>query len=356
MSTEHAGSAPLASTLLLWHLYNSSSHFFTSSPNAKVHSYGIGSQLDHNDKVTKSGSVVTFGPFENVPPFGVGGNAEIPSARVHYQYDQPIVGVVELDRLVEVSHWGDNLAVQDKVWLRNDGPALKGHFSRVDHQVGVFYGGSGKNLLTDFAIHLPAGAREPYFIDQIGNVSTSHFRPREANQALLQTPTYKQGDSQASYLHLQPRYPLLGGWNYTFTIGWNLPLGQGGWGKKLNSGSNEYSVAVPFWNAIRDVPADHVRNRIVLPEGASLIAVETPFDVDVQRTELYTTYLDTVGRTAIVLEKARVSDRQSGNVYVRYRLEPSAHYLKPLSVTSVALFLFAGAIVFRTLQSRTGAK
>ncbi|CAO1630039.1 unnamed protein product [Parajaminaea phylloscopi] len=321
------------------------------SPSSRVLSQKIVPARD-DDKVTKSGSVITFGPFENIAPLSLAGSDASSTAQVHYTYDQPIVGIVELDRHVEVSHWGDSLAVQDKVWLRNDGPALKGHFSRVDHQVGAFYGGSGKNLLTDFAILLPSGARDAYFIDQIGNVSTSHFRPSPADASLIPIPSFQLKEGQASYLHLQPRYPLFGGWNYTFTTGWNLPLGQGGWGKKVAGTSNEYSVAVPFWNAIKDVPVGVVRNRIVLPEGATLLSVDLPFPVDSQKSEVYTTYLDTMGRTTVVLEKTKVSERHAGNVYLRYRLDSSAHLLKPLAVSSVSLALFAAGVVLRRLQSK----
>lgn len=60
---------------------------------------------------------------------------------------------------------------------------------------------------------------------------------------------------------------MLGGWNYTFSVGWNLPLGDGGWGKKI--GSEKYSLATPFLTPVTDLAVDHVRTKIVLPEGAT---------------------------------------------------------------------------------------
>lgn len=333
------------------------------SPHPQIHSYAlVPSQAGDDELTTKSGSTITFGPQSNVPSV----LQQVPrKARVHYTYDQPIASIVNLQRLVEVSHWGDNLAFQDQVWFRNDGPQLKGHFSRVDHQIGAFYGGVGKNLVSDFGMQLPAGARDAYFVDQIGNVSTSHFRPAAPSVRDFERPSHLLSESQASHLHIQPRYPVMGGWNYTFTIGWNLPLGPGGWGKSL--GSNEYSVAVPFWNAIQNIPVGQVSTKIVLPEGAKLLSVDLPFSAtNVSKTasesdavhqdstvsqQLYTTYLDTIGRQAIVIQKARCGQREGENVYIRYKLNGADHFLKPFSVASLGLVLFSTALVFRRMSS-----
>ena len=332
------------------------------SPHPQVHSYTLTpAEPGDSDIITKSGATITFGPQSNVPSV-----TELAprKARVHYNYDQPIASIVSLDRLVEVSHWGDNMAFQDHVWLRNDGPELKGHFSRVDHQIGAFYGGVGKNLVSDFGMQLPAGAKDAYFVDQIGNVSTSQFRSAPPTAKDFQRPSHLVSESQASYLHLQPRYPVMGGWNYTFTMGWNLALGTGGWGKSLSS--NEYSVAVPFWNPIQNIPVGKVSTQIVLPEGAQIVSVDLPFSAthldsptsaeeatedSTVSQQLYTTYLDTIGRQSIIVKKLRCGDREGQNVYIRYKMSATDHFLKPLSVASVALVLFSGALVVRRMQS-----
>lgn len=320
-----------------------------------------------SSEITKSGATITFGPFERIKPLTVD-SAPPPTAQVHHTHEHPIVALVSLDRHVEVSHWGDSLSFKDNVWLRNDGPALKGHFSRVDHQVGTFYGGRGRNLVLDFGLQLPPRARDAYFVDQIGNVSTSNFRSGAASlgrEQDVETPSHSLPAHSASLLQLQPRYPLLGGWNYTFTIGWDLPLGPGGWGKSLGAG--KYSVAVPFWNAFPSsgggpggsVPAKRVETRIVLPEGAEVLSVHLPFEDDdaaegaaTVRYETHTTYLDTVGRASVVVSKGRVSHRHAGNIYVVYRLSGWQHVRKIGAVAGVAAALFAGTMGVR----RVGGK
>jgi oligosaccharyltransferase complex subunit alpha (ribophorin I) len=206
--------------------------------------------------------------------------------------------------------------------------------------------------LTDVAVLLPPGAKDAYFIDQIGNVSTSHFRSAPADSELIDVPSHEIPDHKASLLHLQPRYPILGGWNYTYTVGWNLPLSDGWLTILPNSFPQEYSVAIPFWNAMRNVPAGIVRTEIVLPEGAEIVSVETPFETEEIRYTTYTTYLDTIGRPAVVITKERATEREGANVYVTYRMDTTAHLMKPMAVASVFFAMFAGALVLRRLQSR----
>ena len=57
---------------------------------------------------------------------------------------------------------------------------------------------------------LPASARDVYYRDEIGNISTSNLR--------------EQDDSVE--LELRPRFPLFGGWKTHYYIGYNVPSYQ----------------------------------------------------------------------------------------------------------------------------------
>lgn len=336
--------------LRAYHLAFHRSSMTCSAPTSQIHSHSlVPSFPDDSELMTKSGATITVGPQVNVQSILT--SPEIQQLRVHYAFESPIVSIVDLQRHVEVSHWGDNLAFQDRVWIRNDGPGLKGHFSRVEHQLGAFLKRPSKNLLTDFSVILPPGAKDAYFIDQIGNVSTSSFRGSAPNSAHITKPAYQLPADQASYLHLQPRYPLMGGWNYTYEVGFNLPLSKGGWLRSLKQG-NQYTVAVPFFSAVRDMPASKVKTRIVLPEGATPISVHVPFEADSVENEVYTTYLDTIGRPAVVIEKTRAGEAEAANIYVQYEMAAGAELLKPFVVTNVALLLFLAAVSARKLQAR----
>jgi oligosaccharyltransferase complex subunit alpha (ribophorin I) len=64
---------------------------------------------------------------------------------------------------------------------------------------------------------------------------------------------------------MRPRYPLLGGWNYTFTLGWDSSLSDS---VSYNSKTGKYVVGVPIFTLLPGTVYDDVEVKIVLPEGA----------------------------------------------------------------------------------------
>ena len=74
--------------------------------------------------VTKSGAVLTYGPYNDFP---ASANQEfVESVQKHiavqYAYDVPVLEITKLERAAEISHWGANLNIQDNIWLHNAGP------------------------------------------------------------------------------------------------------------------------------------------------------------------------------------------------------------------------------------------
>ena len=65
-------------------------------------------------------------------------------------------------------------------------------------------------------------------------------------------------------LEIKPRYPVLGGWSYSFVVGYDMPLEDA---LKVASDGRKI-LAVPFFTGLRDLVVDEVELRIVLPEGA----------------------------------------------------------------------------------------
>jgi oligosaccharyltransferase complex subunit alpha (ribophorin I) len=71
-------------------------------------------------------------------------------------------------------------------------------------------------------------------------------------------------EAKSSKLELTPRYPIAGGWNYSFTVGYNLEAGRV---LKQNQ-PGQYILKVPFFTNALDVPIDLATMRVRLPEGA----------------------------------------------------------------------------------------
>jgi oligosaccharyltransferase complex subunit alpha (ribophorin I) len=125
---------------------------------------------------------------------------------------------------------------------------LKNQFSRLQYTRSS-YTQPPTHALTKLAIPLHNGARNPYYTDIIGNVSTSRFRPA-------------RGATDA-HLEITPRYPVYGGWNYTFRIGWNVDLVKA---EKIFNG--ERILQVPFMEGPDNIQYEKFDINVILPEGS----------------------------------------------------------------------------------------
>ncbi|GAA5847255.1 hypothetical protein JCM9279_006159 [Rhodotorula babjevae] len=287
-------------------------------------------------------------------------------ARVHYQQPEAIASIRTLERIVELSHWGANLAVQDSIDLFNAGPKLMGQFARIDYQKAIMHRRQGVTAVSSLALALPPSTHNPYFYDVVGNVSTSRFRPSSSSAASTShnavLPSHSKKRREPAVLELQPRYPLLGGWNYSFTVGYDLPLAEY---VKMRSGAKkgQYVAAVPFLTPVKDVAVDDVRVEVRLPEGARDIAVHAPFpltslsypssavDAPASDDTVTWTYLDSTGRPTVVMTKRACTDRHGQEVLIEYTLPPLADaFQKPLACATVLFALFAAVIMAKRVS------
>lgn len=189
---------------------------------------------------TKSESTITYGPF--------GPKEEYASEElyVHAENNSPFLAVTSMERVIEVSHWG-NIAIEETYDLRHTGAKLKGPFSRYDYQRQM----SQLSSIKSFKTVLPASARDVYYRDEIGNISTSNMKELD----------------EAVELELRPRFPLFGGWKTHYMIGYNVPSYQYLW----TDGGNGYALRMPFVDHVFDNQViDDITVKIILPEGAKV--------------------------------------------------------------------------------------
>lgn len=193
---------------------------------------------------TKQGSKLTYGPFDEKPAGAVS------PATVRFEFTKPVNHVKELERDVEVSHWGGNVAFEERYEWLNRGANLSNLFNRVKWAQSQYFNPS-TSALKEMRVPLQVGSLDPYFVDAIGNVSTSRFRSNK-REALLE---------------LKPRYPVFGGWKYPFTIGWNANAAS--FLRKTASGG--FVLKVPFIEGpkqLEGIEYEQVKVRVLLPEGA----------------------------------------------------------------------------------------
>lgn len=77
-------------------------------------------------------------------------------------------------------------------------------------------------------------------------------------------------------LELKPRYPLLGGWNYSFTLGWDSPLADS---VSYDKKTSKYTVEVPILTSIPDAVVTDAELKIILPEGATYVPSLRSIDI-----------------------------------------------------------------------------
>lgn len=113
--------------------------------------------------VSQSDSTLTYGPYSDVPAFS------IDQMIVHYENNAPFLTVNRLERLIEISHWG-NIAVEENIEVVHTGAKLKGPFSRYDYQRDT---SNNHHSIKSYKTILPAAAHSIYYRDSNGNISTS---------------------------------------------------------------------------------------------------------------------------------------------------------------------------------------
>ncbi|KKZ68053.1 oligosaccharyl transferase complex subunit OST4 [[Emmonsia] crescens] len=296
-------------------------------PSSDIPDYTKTSGLKSGADPERQGSTYAYGPYQTskVLPGTTG-----PIITVRYEFTKPVITCSLLERDIEVSHWGGNLATEERLWLRNDGAKLSKHFSRVGWAMKS-YQNLPTSAMSELRIPLRPGSVDPYFIDDIGNVSTSRFRPGLNNREAL--------------LELKPRYPVFGGWKYSFRIGWNNALSP----FLRKAGGESYVLKVPFLEGPKvpeGVQYEKVELRVILPEGAQDVKYELvggvgmPYMIE-SEIGLRKTFMDTVGRTVLTLRTTNVADEaREGQIIVTYNYPAFAILRKPLTIAAGLFSVF----------------
>jgi len=249
-----------------------------------------------------------------------------------------LIHVSSLERDIEVSHWGGNVAFEERYTLHNHAANLSSPFSRVhwaQQQAQMSYFNSPTTAIKELRFPLKVGSTDAYFTDVIGNVSTSRFRSNK-REALLE---------------IKPRYPVFGGWNYPFRIGWNSDAKN--FLRKLSAGDG-YILNVPFLEGPKQgegMEYEHVEVRVILPEGATNIQFTTTMPLTGSSISTHKTFMDTQGRTMLTLTAINVIDElRDKELLISYDYPFMAGLRKPIAVFLLAVALFVGGWALSTVD------
>jgi oligosaccharyltransferase complex subunit alpha (ribophorin I) len=273
-------------------------------------------QLDvaDNEKAAINGSELVYGPHSDVEPF-----VRKPIT-IRYENPRPLVKATKLVRDIWVSHWGSSISFEEKYWLKNIGTKLRSTFSRLDYARPQSSYSLNVAALKELNIPLAPNARDAYFVDLVGNVSTSHFHAND----------------KSSMLSVKPRYPIFGGWSYNFSVGWSHDLKD--YVRKIDE--DQYILKVPVLQGPPDMGYDKVYVNVILPEGAADIKIVSLFGTDLSLSKTYS-YLDTIGRPTVKLAYGNLIDgHRGGDLYVQYTYTQWDALRKPLVITATLASIF----------------
>jgi len=288
--------------------------------NVKLASTSIQSNSENSPTVVK-GDTITYGPYNNIAPYS---HSDLV---VHYENNKPFLTVSLFERLLEISHWG-NIAVEDWLKIQHDGALLRGSFSRYEYQINPQ--ANGQAAIKSLSQFLPAQAEDVYYRDDIGNVTTSHLSLRQ------------RANKQALHLELLPRFPLFGGWKTEYYMGYNLP-------SQYNLFTNpedasQFMLNITFGADFQHgIVIDTHIVHVILPEGVSDIEVHFPFKIDLQSEYKHFTFLDTVGRPVVKVEKYNTINEHSMEYFqVTYKFGRMGMLREPFLLVGAyfAFFLF----------------
>lgn len=252
------------------------------------------------------GSSIQFGPYLDVAPYSVS------PLSVHFMNNFPFAKFSTMTKELEVSHWG-SVSVEEIYELKHAGAALKGGFSRIEHQMMRH---SSSSSFQSLIATLPAQASGIYYRDQIGNISTSDIR------------FDSDGDLE---LEIQTRFPIYGGWKTQFYLGYQLPTEQ----VLYIDDGGRYNLKFSFFTPFSDVWVDDMEIKVVLPEGCTDIDVKVPHSGVERDSAVRFTYLDSEfngGRPVVILRAQNLVEEhdEQGQVHVSYSFQKTRMVFEPV--------------------------
>ncbi|KAK8768997.1 hypothetical protein V5799_014539 [Amblyomma americanum] len=95
---------------------------------------------------------------------------------------------------------------------------------------------------------------------------------------------------------------------------------------------------------------DKATVKIILPEGSTDIKLRVPFPVKRLNDQRHYTYLDTIGRPVIVLEKTNLVEQHIQDFQIHYKFKKLLMLQEPLLVVVVLYLLFLLVVIYVRLD------
>eukprot|EP01054_Gregarina_sp_Poly1_P007104 Gregarina_sp_Poly_1__7103@NODE_388_length_8987_cov_115_762892_g317_i0_p2_GENE_NODE_388_length_8987_cov_115_762892_g317_i0NODE_388_length_8987_cov_115_762892_g317_i0_p2_ORF_typecomplete_len594_score79_26Ribophorin_I/PF04597_14/4_4e47_NODE_388_length_8987_cov_115_762892_g317_i071208901 len=198
-------------------------------------------------------------------PWNLLGHVARTCYRLSFIYNEALPALDSFVRKIYVPQWGQQLKLEETYQLTNEAAPMKGDYRGSDIHVAMRrligtrrshdFALSGSPILFTFDARVPRSASGFEYYDTIGNISTSHVT-RRRDEFLVE---------------LEPRYPLLGGWSFGWTLKYLIP--DSSW---IVKSATTYSISIPWSAAVSGLWADTVTAQVILPPRSKIVNIVTP--------------------------------------------------------------------------------
>ncbi|UPQ98711.1 ribophorin I [Chloropicon primus] len=283
------------------------------------------SNLEHYTKVEPTsvkGKEVVYGPYED----GKAPSNGRTTVTLVFEHPQPLLEIESVVRDITVSSWTD-IEVQEHYHIKNVGPTFKDGFSRVE-----FSRNPASYIANDLSMTLPKHAHSLFWIDVLGNITTSKAK-FETDQVTVEAV---------------PRFPLVPGWQTHFTFGYKVP--KHGFLKSGSGGAK--TLVMDVLPAVKGIMIKNLTINAAVPEfstkvtGAALTSNVFCTEQDPFRTvELGTTtkkwWFDISGRPVRTLQMSDLSNEMTElSFYVKYDFNDVMKFKEVFMIASAWLLVF----------------
>ncbi|EPY51959.1 dolichyl-diphospho-oligosaccharide-protein glycosyltransferase [Schizosaccharomyces cryophilus OY26] len=277
-------------------------------PSSNVESY-----TTYDESPARNGNTIVYETRSFVLP---GDNSE--EIQVRYEHTTPLPNAIDFHMQVEFHQYRQKMDVSERIVLENRSAKLKTPFDRARWYMKNFYNPIS-TAINRFLITLPSDVSDVSYTDEVGNITTSHMRT----------------EPQQTVLELLPRYPVFGGWNYLYNLGWSMPYST-----FTTHEDGQIFIKLPLTWVPGELFFEKASWSYVFPEGASNISVKLPVEADSSNVNTVHKFLDTKGRQVYTFEASNVVDGDPSQIVeISYSFDNSVMYMRVAIITALLLIL-----------------
>lgn len=244
----------------------------------------------------------------------------------------PRLVITSFERRITISHWHESIQVEEFYDITNESPKLLSEFSRVDYGHS-FYRSETVYPLQNIHLILP---KDSYFVsyrDEVGNISTSHLRPEHDHE----------------FLEISPRYPVFGGWNFSFELSYYIPMNKN---VTYQDKDSTYHFSIQLAHLFNDVHAQKFILKVILPDGSNIVRIRTPAHHHSRQDYISTvlSYLDIFGRPCYHLEMNNLVRDAIDLLHVEYRYSYFVMMSKLLLLIGFFFAIFLIMVIYHRIK------